>query len=44
MFDQKFRNRGRFPGRDHKIDIAHNFPAPAITSSDIHLEGVGMRC
>ena len=43
MLEEEFRDRGRFLGRDHKIDIAHNFPAPAITSGHLDLKGVGMR-
>ena len=43
MFNQEFRDRGGFLRRDHKIDIAHNFPAAPVTSGDIDLEPIGMR-
>src|ERR1700736_136820 len=42
MFDEELRNRRGLFRRDYKIDIAHNFPSPPITSRNIDLERIGM--
>ncbi len=41
--DEKFRDRfGRF-GRDDEIEIAHDFPSPAITPGNADARGVRVR-